>query len=59
MNSLKFHSKIHVFYREKLTNQKNLTSLGNKLVIAGPPAALGHYVIQCNIWHVALMLGIY
>ncbi len=45
-------------YRENLTNQKSLTSLGNKLVIAGAlAAALRHYVIQCNIVHVALVLG--
>ena len=59
---------------ENLSNQKSLTSLGNKLVIAGAlvqhakyctgyngrgPAAgpEGIMLLQCNIWHVALVLG--
>ena len=48
---------------KNLTNQKSLTSLGNKLVIAGALVQHAKYALEKHnalgphIWHAALMAG--
>ncbi len=48
--------KTHVFYYDLYDQSDELTSLGNKLVIAGALVS-GIMLLQCNIWYVALWLG--